>query len=261
MVTTEHNEWTSHHRVTRAVNRMTFGLDDHVFAVSEAVQRSMSPRVAARTEVLHHGVDVEEIAGRRGERDAARAELDVGADEVLVGTVANLRANKDYPTMLAAAARLQSGGRPVRFVSVGQGPLADDVEAERDRLGLGDRFALLGYREDPIRVLAACDLFCLSSRFEGLPIALLEALALGLPAVVTSVGAMPQVVRDGCDGRVVPPGSPDALADAIRDLVEPAVRTPMAASALARSHDFGVRPAVERQQEVYAGLARARGRA
>jgi glycosyltransferase involved in cell wall biosynthesis len=232
-----------------------------VFAVSEAVQQSMSRRVAAHTEVLHHGVDVEEIASRRGERAAARAELGVGADEVVVGTVANLRANKDYPTMLAAAARLQAGGRPVRFVSVGQGPLAEDVEAERDRLGLGDSFDLLGYREDPIRVLAACDVFCLSSRFEGLPIALLEALALGLPAVVTSVGAMPQVVRDGCDGRVVPAGAPDALADAIAELVDPAVRAPMAASALTRSHDFGVRPAVERQQEVYAELARGRGRA
>jgi glycosyltransferase involved in cell wall biosynthesis len=260
MVTTEHNEWTSHHRLTRGVNRLTFPLDDHVFAVSEAVQRSMSRRVAARTEVLHHGVDVDEIGGRRGERDAARAELGIGADEVLVGTVANLRANKDYPSLLAAAARLHQTGRPVRFVSVGQGPLAEEVEAERDRLGLGDRFQLLGYREDPIRVLAACDVFCLSSRYEGLPIALLEALALGLPAVVTSVGAMPQVIRDGCDGRVVPPGSPERLADAIAELVDPAVRGPMARAALTRARDFGVRPAVERQQELYTQLASRRGR-
>jgi glycosyltransferase involved in cell wall biosynthesis len=260
LVTTEHNEWTSHHRFTRLVNRWTMPLDDHVFAVSEAVRRSMAPSLAARTEVLHHGVDVASIAARRSERDAARAELGVAAGEVLVGTVANLRSNKDYPTMLRAAASLAADRRPVRFVSVGQGPLADEVRAQRDALELGERFQLLGYREDPIRVLAACDVFCLSSRFEGLPIALLEALALGLPAVVTSVGAMPEVVRDGCEGRVVPAGQPEALAAAIAELEDEALRGRLAASAATRAADYGIGPAVERQQALYDDLAARRRR-
>src|SRR5437667_314295 len=92
------------------------------------------------------------LAGRRAERDAARAELGLSGDELLVATVANLRSQKDYPTMLRAARRLAEAGEPVRFVSVGQGPLAAELEAERDRLGLGERFRFLGYREDPIRV-------------------------------------------------------------------------------------------------------------
>jgi glycosyltransferase involved in cell wall biosynthesis len=258
LVTTEHNEWSSHHPITRALNRLTIRLDDHVIAVSEAVRRSMAPGVAARTEVLHHGVDLEAIDVRRKERDEARAELGVAADELLVGTVANLRSNKDYPNMLAAAARLARDGRPVRFVSVGQGPLAEEIRAQRDALGLEHRFQLLGYREDPIRVLAACDVFCLSSRFEGLPIALVEALALGLPAVVTSVGAMPEVVRDGREGRVVPPASPVALAAAIAELLDGERRAAMASAALERSRAYGMQPAVERQQQLYEELAGAR---
>jgi glycosyltransferase involved in cell wall biosynthesis len=257
-VTTEHNEWTSHHRVTRALNRATIGLDDHVFAVSEQVRASMSKAIARQTEVLRHGVDVDDLRARRDERVAARRALEVKPDQVVIGTVANLRTNKDYPTLLAAAGRVAAVHPEILFVSVGQGPLAEDVASLRDSLGLGERFRFLGYREDPIEVLAGCDVFCLASRFEGLPIALLEALALGLPAVVTSVGAMPDVVCDGESGLVVPPGDPARLADALIEMLDPERRRRMGETALERSRSFGIRPAVERQQEIYEQLARRR---
>ncbi len=173
-------------------------------------------------------------------------------------TVANLRANKDYPTMLAAANRLVDDGVPVTFLTVGQGPLADELPTLRDGLGLDDRFRFLGFQEDPIRVLAAGDVFCLSSRYEGLPIALLEALAMGLPAVVTDVGGMPSVVRDGVEGRLVPAGDPIALAGAIAELADPSLRAEFAAHAGTRSHDFDIRHAVARQQALYIQMAARR---
>ena len=258
LVTTEHNVWSSHQRLTRALNRATMGLDDHVFAVSEQVRDSMSPRRRVRAEVLIHGVDVAAIAARRSERAEARAEHGLTDDDYVVVTVANLRANKDYPTMLAAANRLVDDGVPVTFLTAGQGPLADELPTLRDGLGLGDRFRFLGYQEDPIRVLAAGDVFCLSSRYEGLPIALLEALAMGLPAVVTDVGGMPSVVRDGVEGRLVPASDPIALAGAIADLADPARRAELASHASDRSHDFDIGHAVARQQRLYDELAARR---
>jgi len=251
---TEHNLWGSHHRGTRWANRITLPLEDVTIAVSGEVRASMPPRLARRTEVVIHGVDVDAIAARRGEREAARAELGVGT-ELLVATVANLRAQKDYPTMLEAARRLIDADEPVRFVSVGQGPLAEALEAERSRLGLADGFRFLGYRDDPVRVLVAADVFCLSSRFEGLPIAMLEAMAAGLPVVATSVGGIPAVVTHQRHGLLVPPGDPAALAGAIAALREPGLREGLAAGAAGRVQAFGIRPAVQRQQEIYERLA------
>src|SRR5581483_4555200 len=137
LVGTEHNVWSSHHRLTFWANRLTLPLETATLAVSDEVRASMPPHLGRRAEVLVQGVDVEAIAARRDERAAARNELKVPDDELLVATVANLRANKDYPTMLAAARRLADSGEPVGFVSVGQGPLAQELEEERDRLGLG----------------------------------------------------------------------------------------------------------------------------
>lgn len=259
LIGTEHNVWSSHHPLTRWANRLTMALETATVAVSDEVRASMPSRLGRRAEVLIHGVDVDDIVSRRGERASARAELGVPGDRLLVATVANLRTNKDYPTMLAAARRLTDAGEPVQFVSVGQGPLAPELEEQRNGLDLGERFRFLGYREDPIRVLVAADVFCLSSRFEGLPIALLEAMAAGLPVVATRVGGVPAVVTDGREGRLVPPGDPGALATAVAELADPELRSRCAAAASQRVRAFGIDRAVQRQQELYERLADRRG--
>jgi glycosyltransferase involved in cell wall biosynthesis len=120
------------------------------------------------------------------------------------------------------------------------------------------RFRFLGYREDPIRLLVAADVFCLSSRFEGLPIAMLEAMAAGLPVVATRVGGVPGVVTDGTEGRLVPAGDPAALAAALAQLEDAGLRSRMATAATERVRAFGIDRAVQRQQELYEQLA-ARG--
>lgn len=254
IVTTAHNVWPSFHPLTRALDQVTEPLDDHLFSVSHAVHESLPARMRERSEVLVHGVDVAGIGQRRGERDRRRAELGV-ADRRVVITIANLRADKDHRNLFAAAERVLAARHDVVFLVIGQGPLAEHLRTDLAGRGLDDRVRLLGHQEDPIAHLVAADVFALASRHEGLPIALLEALAAGLPVAATAVGGIPELVREGAEGRLVPPGDPVALAAAVTALLEPDTNRSCAAAALARAGAFDITRAVERQQDVYAALA------
>jgi glycosyltransferase involved in cell wall biosynthesis len=234
---TEHNTWRSYSPATRWLNAATFGLDDVQFAVADAVRESIPPRRRARVHTVIHGIDVARIGSRRAEREASRAELGVGPDEIVVGTVANFRFDKDYPNLLRAAAVVVRDHANVRFMAAGQGPLDREIRQLRAELGLGERFRLLGYVEDAVRFLAACDVFVLASRNEGLPVAVMEASALGLPIVATAVGGVPSAV--GGVGRLVPAESPAELAAAISRLVSsPDERTQLSEASLERASTF-----------------------
>jgi glycosyltransferase involved in cell wall biosynthesis len=217
-VSTEHNVWSSHTVVTRTANSVTYGLNDASIAVSEEVRASMSPRWRIDTRVVHHGIDVGAVRALGEERDKVRAELGIGADEVLAVTVANFRAPKGYPDLFEAARQVGARGAPVRFVVVGQGPLADELARRHDELGLGSRLRILGYRPDAPRLTAAADLFVLASHHEGLPVSVMEAFAAGVPVVATDVGGLAEAVTDGRSGRLVPPHRPDLLADSVAEL-------------------------------------------
>jgi glycosyltransferase involved in cell wall biosynthesis len=251
-MSTEHNIWPAYGVPTRVLNAVTYPLDAAHFAVSEEVRRSMPDWWRQQTETLLHGIALDAVRAHRSERERMRRALGVRADECLAVTVANYRRQKDYSTLLAAARRVRDRGTPVRFAAVGQGPLEAEVIAEHARSGLGDAFTLLGYRRDTLDVLAAADLFVLSSRQEGLPVALMEALALGLPVVATRVGGIPEAVTDGVEGRLVPRDRPEDLADAILRLVQDREqRSRMAKAATRRSTHFDVERVVRCYEDCY----------
>lgn len=248
---TEHNRWAQYGPLTRAVNRLTFGANELAVAVSSGVRDSMSPRAAGRTRVLVHGIDVERVAARRVDRAAVRAAWGVDDATVVVGTVANYRQEKAYPDLLEAAARVGSSV-PVRFVAVGQGPEGARIEALHRELGLGERFLLLGYQPDAVGLMAGFDLFVLASHHEGLPVALMEAQALGLPVVATAVGGVPEAVTDGVHGRLVAPGHPEELATAVEELAtDPGLRAAWGAAARAGSSRFDMRAATATLERWY----------
>jgi glycosyltransferase involved in cell wall biosynthesis len=252
IVYTEHNSWDGYERPTRWANALTYSLDDARLAVSPAALASMPAPFRRRTEVLIHGIDLDEAAAHGAARDRLRTELGVGDTTVLVVTLANLRAHKDYPTLLGAARRALDAGAPIRFVAVGQGPLEAAVRTQASRLGLGDAFEFLGFRADALDVLAAGDIFTLSSKAEGYPVSLMEALALGLPVVATAVGGIPEAVRSGVEGLTVPPSRPDLLGDALAQLAGDAERrAQFGRAARARSALFDIRRATERIEAVY----------
>ncbi len=251
-VYTEHNVWASHSRATRAANAATFGLNDAAIAVSAEVRESMAPKWRTGTRVIVHGIDVEAVRTLRSERDAVRAELGIGPDELLAVTVANFRAPKGYPDLFEAARQVDRQGAPVRFAVVGQGPLADELAARHASMGLGARLQILGYRPDAPRITAAADLFVLASHHEGLPVAVMEAFAAGVPVVATQVGGLAEAVHDGESGRLVEARRPDLLADAIVELAgDPEQRARLGRGAAEAAGQFSAQRSEVEIEEVY----------
>jgi glycosyltransferase involved in cell wall biosynthesis len=252
LVTTEHNPWSTYKRPTRLANALSAPLDDAVIAVSEETRESMPRRRRARAETIVHGVAVDDIRATRQDRDAVRRELGVDDETILVGTVANYHPKKDWPNLLAAARIVADAHASIRFCAVGQGPLEAEVIELYERLHLQPSVILAGYRPDAVRVMAGCDVFVLASRWEGLPVALMEACALGLPIVATKVGGVAEHFTDDRDALLVPSGRPDLLAAALLSVArDPGLRARLSAASTAHAHQFDVRCTTQHLERIY----------
>ena len=202
-----------------------------------------------RATVIRNGIDL----------DVPRARPD-GGDPATIVSVARLRRPKDVMTLVRAVAMLERGS--VRALVVGDGPQRAPLAAEVARLGVGDSVRLLGERDDVAQLLARADLVVLSSTSEGMPMCVLEAMAAGLPVVASAVGGVPEIVRDGETGILVPPGEPAALAAAIGALIaDPARRRRLGEAGRRRAEaEFDVASFRRAHVELYRSLLRARAR-
>lgn len=161
----------------------------------------------------------------------ARVRAEFAGAGALVGLVANIRGSKGHQYLLEAVPRVLVERPDTRFLIVGDGVGFDDVRRSVAALGLADRVAMAGFRRDVPEVMAALDVLVLPSvRSEATSQVVPQALAVGTPVVGTAVGGIPEIVRDGETGRLVPPGDSLALAEAILDLL----RDPARARAMAR---------------------------
>ena len=236
LVYTEHNTWDCYGNATRALNAATYKLDDAQLAVSRDAKSSVPTVLSGRVEVLTHGIDVDAVRAHRSERDSVRRALGFTNEDVVIITVAHLRTEKAYDVLLDAAHKVIETHPNAQFVSVGHGPLKEQLEQRHRELGVGDRFRFLGYRSDVLSLMAAADVFALSSHQEGLPVSFMEATALGLPSVTTAVGGLVDNIDHEQSGLLVAPGDSQALADALGRVVgDPVMRQRMAGGASQRA--------------------------
>jgi glycosyltransferase involved in cell wall biosynthesis len=250
VVHTEHNMWGRYRLPTRLLNRLTYRRNAAVMAVSDGVARSIRSDVPV--EVVIHGIDVEALHHGPDARRVARERLGLPDGVPVVGTVGNMTAKKDHAGLLTAFAQVHAERPAAKLLIVGIGPLEDELKARAASLGLADAVVFTGMRDDVFELLPGFDLFVLSSRFEGLPIALLEAMASGVAPVTTRVGGIPEVITDGVDGLLVDPGDPGALAAALAKLLaDDAARSSVAEAAQRRAGDFDLRRAVRQIEAVY----------
>ena len=256
IVYTEHNRWPRHSPTTRVANYLTFGLNHATLAVSDDVRQSMPRRVRRRVEVLTHGVDLTQVRAFAGERAAARRELGVVGDTTLIGIVANCRREKRLDIWIAAACAAARQEESLAFVAAGQGPLEADLRASLAEHQLGDRVRMLGYRSDAQRLMAGFDAFTLTSDHEGLPVALMDALALGLPVIATRAGGIPEVVSDGVNGLLSACGDAGALAAAYTRVArDGSLRERLGRAAKASGDQFDAATATAHIEAIYIRLA------
>ena len=146
-----------------------------------------------------------------------RAELDIAADVVLVGYIARMTAQKDPFTLLRAVAALPAGLN-IKFLLVGNGDLKAEAQQLARQLGIEAKVIFTDFRQDIPDVLQALDIFCLPSLWEGLPIGILEAMAMGKPVIASDIDATKEIIEHGLNGLLVPIKAPEKLAVAIQQL-------------------------------------------
>jgi glycosyltransferase involved in cell wall biosynthesis len=215
---------------------VTFTRERHVFiellinhfankrtAVSEEIRQCyIKNRLGSPEKIITipNAVDVERF-DRRDTRTQLRTQFGANTSSHLVGTVARLVQPKRLDYLLQAARIVCDAIPQTCFLIIGDGPLRQELECQAVELGLAPEYVrFLGSRQDVPDLLAALDIFVLSSETEGLPVAMLEAMATSKPVVVTRVGAIPQVIQDGNNGLLVSPHDPAGLAKAILTLIE-----------------------------------------
>ena len=239
----------------RRVDRWLMEFTDCVVALSRTHARYLQEHEGVspgKLRVIENGIDVSAFASARDAR--VRAELGIGPGEAVVSMVAALRPEKAHEVLLEAAATVGGAGRPVHFLLAGEGPRREPLEGLCARLGVGDRVHFLGSRRDVPALLAASTVLVLPSHpvVETLPLAVLEAMAAGVPVVASRVGSIPEVIRSGENGLLVPPGDAPALAGAIERLVEDDALARRLAAAARRTVEE--RYSAQRMADGYAAL-------
>jgi glycosyltransferase involved in cell wall biosynthesis len=206
-----------------------------------------------RFAVVPSGIDLERFHRVAGIRGARPNGFGCPPEAVVVGSVGWLTEVKGHRILIEAAARVKAEHPRLHVVIVGSGNLREELTASAAARGVGDRVHLLGERKDIPECLAAMDVFALPSLNEGMGRALVEAMAAGRPVVATRVGGVLAIVDDGRTGLLVPPGDPEALADALERLLScPQWAKELgAAASQAISERFGVPAMVRAVEAVY----------
>jgi glycosyltransferase involved in cell wall biosynthesis len=214
---------------------------------------------AAKVKVVYLGVPLEEFSRTRSQDEiqAARAELGIAADDVAIGTVTRLHDSKGN-SYLVDAARLVLNERPqARFFIVGEGPLRESLEHQARALGLGDRFVFAGFAKDVPRVLSAFDISVFPSLWEGTPLTVFEALAMGKAIVATDADGLIDVLTPDHDAIIVARRDARALANGLMQVIdEPQTRERLRAAAFETGKKYDITAFVRKMERLYELLHR-----
>jgi glycosyltransferase involved in cell wall biosynthesis len=218
------------------LNRMLTPITDAFIAVAESHGTFLAKNLKiheSRVAVIPNGADTQRFAPIP-DVAAVRQELGIGPTDPTVGIVAALRPEKNHELFLQMAHRVVQQLPTAKFLIIGDGPCRDAIEKRVRDLQLAERTLFLGSRNDVPQLLAAMDVFTLTSHIEANPVSILEAMSVGRPVVATNVGSIHEAVEEGRTGHLVQPGNADDLAERVLQLLwNPLTRETMGAAARA----------------------------
>lgn len=241
--------------INLAVGKITA---DGIIGVSSEITNTLKRRYpSADVRCIRNGIDLTRVVPTI-ERSVMRAQLEIAPDAFVVGTVGRLMPIKGFEYLIEAFARLcrQHGLQESKLVIVGDGPLRAGLGQCAENHGLSHAVEFLGMRTDVYSVMNVYDVFALSSLHEGVPMVLLEAMALGVPIVASHVGGIPEILEDSKDAVLVPAKDSEALARAIGVLAASSeLRTELTRSARGRVEtQFSIQSSASRMREMYQSL-------
>ncbi|RPH52475.1 MAG: glycosyltransferase [Desulfobacteraceae bacterium] len=227
-----HSTYYDYGKRNLLIERFLSCFTDRIICISQAVERFVTVNEKIRKEktcLIYNGVTPPDKLLDDNLRKKLRASLGLDADVIVIAVVASLTANKGHGLLLTAFKEIFLRHPSVRLLIIGDGPLREQIEASTRQLMIDRVVLFMGIRKDVFDLLQIADIFVLPTQIrEGLGVALIEAMAVGLPIIATSIGGIPEVIEDAGNGFLVSPGSSKQLAEAIRVLVnDQALRTDM----------------------------------
>jgi glycosyltransferase involved in cell wall biosynthesis len=209
---------------------------------------------AHKVKIVYLGVPLEEFSRTRSEDEVrdARTELGIAPDEIVAGTVTRLHESKGNSYLVEAAQRVVRDRPRVKFILVGEGPLREPLEQQAKALGLGERFVFAGFARDVPRVVSTFDMSVFPSLWEGTPLTVFEALAMGRAIVATDADGLVDVLTADRDALIVPKRDAAALARAIVRLAdEPSTRARLGAAARETGQQYDIAAFVRKMERLY----------
>ncbi|MBN1884270.1 MAG: glycosyltransferase [Candidatus Krumholzibacteriota bacterium] len=257
VVATMHNPWSPAGMplAYRLLFPVGLGRAARIVCVSEDARRSFAarfPRRTGRLVTIPNGVALAPF-GALPPREECRRRFRLPVGVPVVGTVGRLVPVKEHRLLVEAFASLHEAHPSAHLAILGEGEERGAIEDRAAELSLNENVSIIPATPDVATFLGGLDIFVLSSRSEGMPMTLIEALAAGVPAVATAVGGVPEVIEDGRTGMLVPPGDSGALAGAIAALLDDPVRAAALGGAgrAAVRERFGAALMTERIEELY----------
>lgn len=222
VIYTEHNIQERYHFITKWLNKISFNSQSMALGVSEDVTRSIVENIAPNIPVktILNGVDTNKFQKSRGKGDEIRKKFDIPLDAIVIGKIAVFREQKKLSHWVKAFKKISEKRPGVYGILVGAGPQEEEVKNLVKELGLTDKLKLAGLQFDTVAYFSAMDIFMMSSAFEGLPIALLEAMSMECAVVSTKAGGVVEAVRDNKDGFLCDIGDYEALAQKAGEMAD-----------------------------------------
>jgi glycosyltransferase involved in cell wall biosynthesis len=237
--------WTA--RITNAIVTLTPQEKDDHLRFRIALEEKFA--------IIHSGVDLRTFRADLYQPSETKALLGIPPEMTVVGTVGRLTPVKGQEVLIRAASELIRRGEKIFLVLLGDGELRRDLEELSLRLDIAGHVRFLGWRPDVARVMAACDIFCLPSRNEGMGKVLVEAMAMGKPIIASSIGGIPDIVRSGENGILVPASDAAAWAEAIARLCrDPEERSRMGDAGMQMAPRYSSEEMIKRIDQLYRKL-------